>query len=448
MRFAAFGALALAALASAAFQCDVVETSFGLDAITAMKTPQDSAPTCPVMLPEDTHQDERASCAFGRGATVEETLGVSSADAATIPIRHVLIVMKENRSFDHILGHLHDEGQPDAEPLPDSFANRDLEGNTVTTHRAGSTCIGVDPDHQWTAMHDGIAHGAMSGFVGSAARTTGTSGHFAVSHYDQDDLPFYHWLASTFALNDRHFSSMPTGTYGNRSFLLFGTNAGIVDSGLSFPDPSMPSIFRALMKKGFTWGVYTDGIPFSGTLDWDGDDPGVRPFSALLTALDEGRLPNVAFVDGLDGVDDDHPPADLQAGEAWMRKIYQHAARSPQWGSLAIIWTYDEGGGFADHVPPPRGCVARPGDSAFFELGVRVPFVVISPWAKRHYVSHVVEEHTAITRFLELLFDLPAFTARDANAPALLDLFDFTCNRDMTPPDAVATGTGGCVADP
>jgi len=154
----------------------------------------------------------------------------------------------------------------------------------------------------------------------------------------------------------------------------------------------------------------------------------------------------VAFVDGVEGVDDDHPSSNLQAGEAWVRNIYQHAVHSPQWERMAIVWTYDEGGGFADHVLPPAGCVARPGDEAYTERGPRVPLVVVSPWARPRFVSHVVRDHLSITRLVEALFDLPALTARDANADALLDLFDFsTCPPALlAPPDAPASGTGAC----
>src|SRR5262249_42978360 len=108
------------------------------------------------------------------------------------------------------------------------------------------------------------------------------------------------------------------------------------------------------------------------------------------------------------------------------------------------IFTYDEGGGFADHVPPPNSCVARPEDSAFFELGVRIPLIVISPWARPHYVSHVTHEHTSILRFIETLFDLPALTARDANSDALFDMFDFSCPPRLSPPAAPPAGAYGC----
>jgi phospholipase C len=162
------------------------------------------------------------------------------------------------------------------------------------------------------------------------------------------------------------------------------------------------------------------------------------------------------FVDGIGDVTDDHPTADVQAGEAWSRQLYEQVTSGKQWANTAMIWTYDEGGGFFDHVPPPnKWCVARPSDppvggngtpdSDFFELGVRVPLVVISPYARSGYTSHVVQEHTAVTRFIETVFNLPALTDRDANSDALLDMFDFECPPSFlapaTPPDA---GTGGC----
>jgi phospholipase C len=113
------------------------------------------------------------------------------------------------------------------------------------------------------------------------------------------------------------------------------------------------------------------------------------------------------------------------------------------------VWTYDEAGGFADHVPPPNhACVARPNvaaDQEFFELGVRVPLTVISPYARPHHVSHVTQEHTAVTRFIEVVFGLPALTSRDANSDALLDMFDFDCPPAfLHPPSAPAAGVGGC----
>ena len=400
------------------------------------------------MPPSDPFAAQRAACAFTAGARVAETLGVTAAARAALPIRNVIVVMKENRSFDQVLGHLHDHGQPAAEGIPTTFRNRDAGGATVAFTHATTTCSGYDPGHQWDDMHAQVNGGAMDGFVTAAGRSAGGDGHQAMTYFDQDDLPFYAWLASTYALNDRHFASLRSGTYPNRNFLLYGTADGVRSTGGGYPAPSTPSLFDRLDAAGVTWGAYSDGAYFSGALGWTSSHRGAHSLADLLAALDAGTLPQVVFVDGIENIDDEHPDANVQQGEAWTRNVYQHAVRSPQWPGLALIWTYDEAGGFADHVPPPEhACVARPGptDADYFALGPRVPFVVVSPWARAHAVAHTVQEHTAVTRFIETLFDLPALTARDANSPALLDLFDFTCGPALLhPPAALEAGRRGC----
>ena len=444
----ALPAFAAVLLGATAIGCDPQKADWGLGAIRTMVTPPDPAPTCGVGIPADTLAAERAACTFGPGAHAAATLGIGPSIAAALPIRHVIIIMKENRSFDHLLGKLHDEGQPGVEAVPAGYSNPDATGAAVFPFHATTTCIASDPGHQSGSVAACIDHDQMDGFVRNAASTTGTDGRYVMSYYDGTDLPFYYFLASTFAIDDRHFAPMASGTFGNRDFLLFGTNAGVVDTGIVFPPPNTPSLLQLLMNAGYTWGVYTDGSPFSGALDWAAGDPGVHTLQELYDALDHGTLPNVVFVDGLDDREDDHPIADLQRGEAWLETIYGHAVASPEWPRLAIVWTYDEAGGFADHVPPePSACPATSG-SPFTELGPRVPLVVISPWAKRNYASHVVHDHTAITRFVETLFDLPALSARDANSDALFDLFDFSCGRTLTVPPAPPAGTGGCASPP
>jgi len=434
--------LALVALAWAA--CDFQKPDWGFEAIDSMTTPADD-PTlgCGVVIPADTLAGARAACTFGAGSRASDSLGIDEATRARIPIRHVIVMMKENRSFDHLLGKLHDI-EPNVEAVPSSYYNLDVSGHTVFPTHATTTCIPFDPNHQSQSIAMCIDGGAMDGFVQNAAATTASDGTFALSFYDPGDLPYDYWLASTFAVSDRHFAPMASGTFANRDFMMFGTNAGVVDTGLLYPPPTTPSIFAELMNAGFTWGAYSDGGPLSDALDWYHDSPGVHSKQDLLDALDAGTLPNVAFVDGRENFEDDHPLADVQVGEAWTKSILDHAFTSPEWMRLAVIWTYDECGAFADHVPPPSACRAAPSDSTFTEMGPRVPLVAISPWAKRHYVSHVVHDHTAITRFIETLFGLPALTARDANSDALFDLFDFSCGRDLSVPDAPAPGAGGC----
>jgi phospholipase C len=220
-----------------------------------------------------------------------------------------------------------------------------------------------------------------------------------------------------------------------------------VDTGIVYPEPNTPSLLHQLMNAGFTWGAYSDELPFSATLGMSASDPGAHSMDDFYAALRDGTLPNVSFIDAVENLTDDHPTADLQKGEAWVKQVYDAARASPQWNRLAIIWTYDEGGGFPDHVPPPPACRAVPG-SPFHDYGVRVPLVAISPWARRGYVSHRSHDHTAITRFVATLFDLPALTARDANSDNLLDLFDFSCGHDLATPPSPDAGTGGCAHPP
>jgi len=396
---------------------------------------------------------QRAACAFGVGALATDTLPITESERAAIPIKHVIVLMKENRSFDHLLGNLTESGQLDAEQIPPSFTNPDQSGALVAPFHLDTTCVNLDPGHQWAEMHRQVNGGAMDGFVTSGADTTGGDGHFVMGNYDASDVPFYYWLANTFAINDRHFASARSGTWPNRNFLLLGTADGVACTYCALPNPSTPTLFDQLDAAGVSWNAFTDGDPFDGTLGWTRDHPGVRSFEDFERALQDGTLPQVSFVDGIEWVEDEHPTADVQVGEGWTRVVYQAAAASPLWPELAIIWTYDEAGGFADHVPPPSSaCVARPDrpqiDGSFVELGVRVPLAVVSPYARPHYVSHVVQDHTAITRFIEAVFGLPALTSRDANSDALLDMFDFAAAPTLLqPPEAPAAGTGGCHGD-
>jgi phospholipase C len=425
--------------------CDPQAADWGLEAIRTMQTPPDDPGLgCGAEPPIDTNAAARARCEVPAGTHAAAALGTSTQALAEIPIRHVIVLMRENRSFDHLFGKLHERGQPGVEPVPETFSNPDRAGVQVFPGQATSTCIATDPGHQSESMQRCVHGGKMDGFVLNAAATTPTDGHFVMDYYDESELPFYYWLARTFAVSDRHFAPNASGTFANRAFLVFATNAGVVDTGIVFPPPNTPSLFHLLMNAGFTWGAYSDGLPFSGSLDWDHTDAGVHHLQELYDALDRGTLPNVAFVDGVEDLDDDHPAADLQLGEARVKSVYEHALTSPEWQHLAIFWTYDEAGAFADHVPPPRGCLPLPSRSPFAELGPRVPLVAISPWAKRGYASHVVHDHSAITRFIEAIFDLPSLTARDANSDALLDLFDFSCARDLSLPPAPDVGSGGC----
>jgi phospholipase C len=388
------------------------------------------------------------ACPFHAGDRAATTLGLSDSARAKLPIEHVVVIMKENRSFDHMLGGLK-KLQPDADVAGPSFANDDLLGRSVARFHLGTTCLDADPPHQWAAMHAQVNGGKMNGFVTSAATPFVNDGHFAMGYYDETDLPFYHFLATTFALADRHFASVRSGTFPNRDYLLLGTSDVVTETQFdTWPDRTLPTILDLCDAAGITWGVYADDHPFSEALN----DPAKSfektrpwsPVSKLVEAFQNDTVPSVVFVDGLENIEDEHPKGNVQVGEAWTKRLYDAALASKAWSSTVLLFTYDEGGGFADHVPPPDdACLARPVDAAFHELGVRVPLIVVSPWARRHFVSHAEREHTSITRFIEAVFGLPALTARDANADGLLDMFDFE-GAPSAVPTAPAAGTKGC----
>src|SRR5262249_34315556 len=191
-------------------------------------------------------------------------------------------------------------------------------------------CIGNAPDHQWVRMHAQVDGGKMDGFVKSAASSTGSDGHFALGYYDAGDLPFYYFLADTFAIADHHFPSVRSGTFPNRDYLLLGTSGAVRQTQFQiWPDPSLPTIFDELDAPGVSWGVYGDAPPLEETLndpmhDWETSHPW-HPVQTLLDAFAADTVPAVVFVDGRENVDDEHPTADVQVGEAWTKRLYDAA---------------------------------------------------------------------------------------------------------------------------
>ena len=402
---------------------------------------------------------DRTACKFAAGAKVADTLGVTAAVRAKMPIGHVIVVMKENRSFDQIFGRL---GRADVEGVPAGASNPNKDGVAVPVYQEATTCVQLDPGHQWTNMHTMWDDGKLDGFVKNALDTTvrpdemtkvQTDGKFVMGGFDAAQLPFYAFLANTYALADHYHCSVLGGTWANRLHLYAGQSYGVKNTGTNFVPDGTKTLFDVLDAAGVTWGVYSDD---SAPLDiallnlgWTSEHKGVAPTAAFFEAVKNGTLPQVVFIDALLNNEDEHPPADVQKGEAWTKAIYDAVVASPIWldkdgKGVALVYTYDETGGFYDHVPPPPACLAAPDQAEFDHLGFRVPFVMISPFARQHYVSHTVHSHSSLLRFIETLYDLPALSGRDANADALLDMFDFACAPQKTPPAAPASGSGGC----
>jgi phospholipase C len=380
-------------------------------------------------------------CTFGPGDLPAVTAR-HRPHGSQIPIDTIVVLMQENRSFDHYFGRLHFQGQPRVKPEPRNASNPDPtnpSGPPIRPFLQTRLCEIADLDHSWNGTHEEWNNGAMDGFTTANVNPNDPQGARTMGYYDQGTLPFYYALYGTFAMADRFFASVLTQTFPNRFYLLAGTSFGHIRN--DFGQYSQPTIFNLLDQAGVTWKVYHSGLPFAFLFSYVSAQPqkAVPVNPNYFADAAAGTLPQVAFIDpifiGAKNVEnDEHPPANVQVGEKFAADVINAFTASPQWAHGALFFTYDEHGGFYDHVPPPRACVPdgiapmlQPGDvaAAFDNYGIRVPFVVVSPYARKHYVSHKVYDHTSILRFIETRFDLPALTKRDANADAMLRLFHF-----------------------
>ncbi len=419
---------------------------------------------------DTTAQSDRTACMFKRGAMPAQTLGESTPIGTDIPIDNIVVIMMENHSFDSYLGHLNKYGsRTDVESAPDDATNPDTaaEGGTLPWVHAAHLCSN-DTDHGWAGTHIEINGGQMDGFAqrnegspgptgpdGGAIDPSQSSGARSLWWYDETDIPFYYQAANTFAIADHYYCAVPGPTWPNRRFLYAATTWGgtqtggalVLEDETQYPYPANPAtILDELEKSKTSWTYYCDGLPVPALLYSDYPtrwkrDP-ISSIAAFKTAAAAGKLPSVSFVDptlalaGSGVEEDEHPPGDIEVGQAFVSDIVHTVMASPQWAHSAIFITHDEHGGFYDHVVPPPACVpdAIPPilatgdttDAGFDMEGVRVVLLAISPYSKKGYVGHHTYDHTSILRFIETRFNLPALTARDANSEPVTDLFDFT----------------------
>jgi phospholipase C len=425
---------------------------------------------CSSSDPEPTHScrpsDEaarsgRAACAFRAGASAAETLGASDPIGTDIPVEHVIVLMMENRSFDHYFSKLPEYGQPDVAVADSSFVNDDATGSPVAWFKTDEYCV-RDPAHSWKAVHTQYNGGKLDGFVISNE----PDGARAMGYFDHTDLPFYYELANTFAISDSYFSSMLGPTWPNRMYLYSGSSHGLTENTLPL-DVATPNLFRLLNERQIPWRDYRSNFapPAMFFSDWIaatqhckyGEEPcAVRDMDQFFPDAAAGDLPPITFLDPeyVTGIYEtsEHPPGNMQIGQNFVWKVVDALTKSPLWKKSVLFITYDEHGGFADHVAPPPACHPDTGDpkapadaalGSFDRYGFRVPLIIVSPFAKSHYVSHTVTDHTSILRFIQAKFGLPALSGRDANADALMDLFDFS-----NPPFAVPPTFAEPVIDP
>jgi phospholipase C len=433
-----------------------------------------------------------ATAADGSTAEQDLILTVAQPDLTGLKkINHIIFMVQENRSFDQYFGKLNDYrvkqglgADVDGFPADASNPNFDLTG-TITPFHLRTQCMD-NPTPSWNDAHpqrnhfhpactaDSCSPALMDGFVHDAAAVSRINGWFdvqgqrAMGYYNEDDIPYYYFMATQFATSNRWFAPVMTRTQPNLMYLFAATSAGyIYPPAAGEPTLSQKTIFQELEEAGITWKFYMpDGtesnIVFVFQPFTNQHLSHFVPHSQYFTDLQNGTLPQVAFIASKPGFDEHPGPDDpvmkwpnsnppqgvgihMQWGAQYVSNIINALMNSSAWKDSIFIWSFDEWGGTYDHVPPmktvpPDDIAPRfhandtPGDFSY--SGFRVPLMVISPYTRPHYVSNTPMDHTAILKLIEDRFDLPPLTRRDAAQPSMTEFFDFNNPQFMSPPAA------------
>jgi phospholipase C len=411
-----------------------------------------------------------------------------------MPFDHIVVVMMENHSFDNLLGALartHAGADGLTFDSDGNATNSNPDGATPPTQVRAfpfpNTAQPKNISQSWKAGHQQTNGGAMDGFVTSAG------GPEPMGYYTPEVLPFAYSLAGAFTVANRWFCSVAAPTYPNRRFLLAGTAFGATQTepvaAFFAAPPEHGTIFDQLSDNHVSWGSYFTDVPMTAVI------PSIivkhldhhHLISKFFHDCEAGSLPAVSFVDpalgklrsiirSLPGLVQDalkllgvnvdalpqagteEDPQDMYYGELWAHKVVEAVLRSPAWSRTLLIYTYDEHGGYYDHVPPPPATPPdniqpelKPGDPAgdYGTYGPRVPAVVVSPYSRPGGSSSVVCDHTSVLATIESKWNLPALTNRDANAATIIDFLDLSSPALLKPPALQApsdTGPSGPAA--
>ncbi len=328
----------------------------------------------------------------------------SVAPTGRTPIKHVIVDVQENRSFDHYYGFAPFAG---SYGVPSGYTQPDGNGGLVGPHHLTSPST-TDIGHTWTAMHGAYNGGKMDGFYRSNGRN-------ALGYYGPTDLPFYYGLFQSSTLCVNYFCSILGPTYPNRFYLAAGTSGGITTNGVwGYGVLDYPIILDLLEEAGVTWKIYNIGFDsvtggesdnvFAFWKRWAHDPRTTAVKNDYLQDLRTGRLPQVSFVIPSFSMGwDEHPPADVTVGMGIQRELITALQQSSAWAGAAYILTYDESGGFFDHVSPPQ--------LDAYGLGIRVPTWVISPFARPGHIEPALYEHASVLKFIEAVFGLPTLAS-------------------------------------
>jgi phospholipase C len=402
-----------------------------------------------------TRREFIAGAAAGAAGAASGALasGPAAAAARTLPrerlprpessgIDHIVVVMMENRSFDHYLGWLRG-----AAGRQRGLTYTDKAGVAHTTYHLlqPSGCGFMDPDHSYEGGRIQLDHGLCDGWLRA------NSDLLAIGYYESKDLDFYRRAARDWTVCDHYFAATLGPTFPNRLY----QHAAQTDRISNTLDlATMPTIWDRLADKNIPAAYFFSDLPVTAL--WGAKYLGIsHPIAQFYASAELGTLPAVSFIDprflGEDNAtsNDDHPLADIRAGQFFLNTIYEALAASPNWERTVLVINYDEWGGFFDHVVPPIGPDPRPdlGTDGTGQRGFRVPCLVISPMARRG-VARGTFDHTSVLKMIEWRFGLDPLTVRDAAARNLAEVLHLRGPHRRHAPryDVPDVATPGCPA--
>lgn len=415
-------------------------------------------------------------------------------------VNHVVIMLQQNRTFDNYFGQMTAYRQRNGIPIvssdgkikdlsADSFSNNVAGIGPIAVAHSGSVCT-EDLSSDWAESHkemnlsnpagagpnspmDGFAQTAFD--LGQYAASLGVTltdqtGKRAMRYYDDADLNYYYFMGANFAISDALHTPVPS-RFLNRLYLYSGTSGGFAHAPTR--QISARTIFQALDEAGVSWKIYIPDTPQVTYLEYftfynlASTKAHFFPISQYFTDLENGTLPAVSVIEpALFTGRDEHPSnfdpstgqvgaTNIQSGAQFVSSLINALMASSSWRDSVFLLSYDEGGGFYDHVPPisvpsPDGIAPQdllPGDpNADFTIsGFRVPNLIVSPFSRKNYVSHTPMDLTAFLKFIEKRWNLPSLTARDAAMPDMTEFFDFSGAPWATPPTPpVQNMNGAC----
>lgn len=336
----------------------------------------------------------------------------------------VIVVMMENRSFDHVFGSYSLLEGKEVDGLVAGMSNPAKDGTPWPIAEAETDCV-PDPPHGWTSSHDQFNAGSNDGFVREYQDSEPSASPGEVMSYQtRKTMPISYALADGSALCQRWFASVMGPTWPNRFYGHAGTSAAHKSNELPSEGGlyTFPTVWSKLDEAGVPWKYYYTDLPFLALFK-DHVRPETTDFlENFFFDVANGALPPVCWVDPGFSFNDDHPPHPVGRGQEFLAALYKALAASPHWENCLLVITYDEHGGFFDHVAPPLVDDDYVPDG-FDQLGFRIPVVVTGPYVKPQ-VSSEQFENTSWLKYICDTYGIEPWTRRIAGATSIATLLD------------------------